>query len=213
MQRIKTLVWAQLFIIYTRYLLGGTFVFASLIKIKGKRFTSDSGAANPIDSAWHFFETMYQSGLYWKFIGIGQLVAGCLLMTQRYAKLGALAYFTIIANIFVITLSYDFAYTPVVTGLMLLANLCLILWDWDQLKVLFNLPATVDYSLRLEKDQLWEITGISLFFFTFFYRLFVVRYNLFFWLLICAAIGTTGLIIGLYRERKRQPRKVLSVTR
>ncbi|MDW3196380.1 MAG: hypothetical protein R8G66_28660 [Cytophagales bacterium] len=213
MQRIKTFVWAQVLIIYTRYLLGGAFVFASLIKIKGKRFTSESGAANPIDSAWHFFETMYQSGLYWKFIGIGQLVAGFLLMTQRYAKLGALAYFTIIANIFVITLSYDFAYTPVVTGLMLFANVCLITWDWDQFKVLFNLPMTLDHSFRLEKDQLWEVTGISMFFFTFLYRLFVDRYDLLFWLLICVAIGFTALIIGLYRERKRKLKEVLSVAR
>lgn len=65
MTKIKEKIWAQIFIIYTRYLIGGAFVFASLIKIKGNRFTSDSGAANPIDSAWHFFETLYESGLYW----------------------------------------------------------------------------------------------------------------------------------------------------
>lgn len=213
MQRIKTFVWAQIFIIYTRYLLGGTFVFASLIKIKGKRFTSDSGAANPIDSAWHFFETMYQSGLYWKFIGIGQLVAGFLLMTQRYAKLGALAYFAIIANIFVITLSYDFAYTPVVTGLMLFTNICLIIWDWDQIKVLFNFLPGSDQGFRLEKDHIWEITGVSIFFFTFIYRLIIDQYNIFFWFLTCFCLGLSGLIIGLYRERKRKPKEVLSVAR
>ncbi len=126
MNKLKNKIWAQIFIIYTRYLIGGAFVFASLIKIKGTRFTTESGEFNPINSAWHFFETMYQSGLYWRFIGVGQLIAGFLLMTQRYAKLGALVNLPIILNIFIITLSYYFAFTPVITGLMLLANLALI---------------------------------------------------------------------------------------
>ena len=121
MTKLKNFFWTQIIIIYTRYLLGGAFVFASIIKIKGLRFTSDSGADSPIHSAWHFFETMYESGLYWKFIGIVQLIAGCLLMTQKYSKLGAVINFPIILNIFIITLSYDFNYTPLVTGMMLLA--------------------------------------------------------------------------------------------
>lgn len=85
MEAIKRKILPQIIIIYTRYLIGGTFVFASLIKIKGTRFTSVSGESNPINSAWHFFETMYQSGLYWKFIGVCQLLAGFLLMTQRFS--------------------------------------------------------------------------------------------------------------------------------
>jgi len=35
MNKIKERVLPQIFIIYTRYLIGGAFVFASLIKIKG----------------------------------------------------------------------------------------------------------------------------------------------------------------------------------
>jgi len=54
-QKIKNSVWAQVFAIYTRYLLGGAFVFASLIKIEGKRFTSVSGEAEPLNSALHLF--------------------------------------------------------------------------------------------------------------------------------------------------------------
>ena len=111
MNNLKKKLWSQIFIIYTRYLIGSAFVFASLVKISGKRFTAESGAANAIDSAWHFFETMYASGLYWKFIGWAQLLSGLLLMTQRFSKLGALLNLPIIGNIFVITLSYYFAYT------------------------------------------------------------------------------------------------------
>ncbi|WP_394747826.1 hypothetical protein [Spongiimicrobium salis] len=204
MKTIKHKIWAQIFIIYTRFLIGGTFVFASVIKIQGNRFTRDSGASNPIDSAWHFFETMYQSGLYWKFIGLGQLVAGLLLMTQRYAKLGAIVNFPIILNIFIITLSYYFAYTPVVTGLMLLANILLLLWDWNEIKILFNLTPTMDEGNRLEKDKLWQITGLLLFSFTFVYRWFVLEYNIVLWGGTCLFIGLSALIMGFYRERKRK---------
>ena len=62
-QALKHSLLLQLAIIYTRYLVGGAFVFASLIKIKGHRFTqiADDGGGH---SVGHFFEMMYQSGLY-----------------------------------------------------------------------------------------------------------------------------------------------------
>lgn len=204
MRNVKTYLWAQLFIIYTRYLIGGAFVFASLIKIKGKRFTSDSGEYNPIDSAWHFFETMYQSGLYWKFIGFGQLLAGFFLMTQRYSKLGALMFLPIILNIFIITLSYYFAFTPVITGSMLMANLLLIYWEWDVFKVLVNQTPNIDSAKGLEKDGFWQVVGLILFLYTFLYRLFVDQYRIEYWVLICFSVGIVGIFIGLKRERNRR---------
>jgi hypothetical protein len=204
MDKIKKHVWAQIFIIYTRYAIGGAFVFASLIKIKGNRFTSESGEFYPIDNAWHFFETMYQSGLYWKFIGIGQLLAGFLLMTQKYSKLGAIINLPIILNIFIITLSYYFAFTPVITGLVLIANILLIIWDWNELKILFNISPFIDISVRLERDVIWQIIGLILFFFTFIYRILIDNYDGLFWFVICFTIALFGLIIGLSREKKRK---------
>ena len=201
-RNLKKSIWAQIFVIYTRYLIGGTFVFASLIKIKGMRFTSESGEDNPIDSAWHLFETLYASGLYWQFIGVCQLIAGLLLMTQRYAKLGAVVFFPIILNIFVITLSYYFAYTPVITGLLLLANIMLLLWDWDQLKVLLNFRSELTSARRIEDDWVWSLTGLLLFAFTFGYRLLVDRYDLFLWLMISTSIGLIAFFVGLYRHRR-----------
>jgi hypothetical protein len=204
LQKLKEVVWLQVFIIYTRYLIGGAFVFASMIKIKGNRFTSVSGAENPINSAWHFFETMYQSGLYWQFLGIGQFVAGGLLMTQYYAKLGAVTFFPIILNVFVITISYYFAYTPVITGGMLLATTLLLVWEWDTLKVLFNLPLDLPIKKRLESDSVWMITGVVMFLFTAAYRIFINRYNIFIWGGICILIGIIGLVVGLKRNNKRK---------
>nr|KAB8152997.1 hypothetical protein EZY14_011465 [Kordia sp. TARA_039_SRF] len=205
LKKWKQKIWLQIFVIYTRYLIGGTFVFASLIKIKGTRFTSESGADNPINSSWHLFETLYESGLYWRFIGVAQLTAGFLLMTQRYAKLGAIVNLPIILNIFIITLSYYFAFTPVITGAMLFANFALLAWDWNELKVLFNQKPTCSEKVRLENDKIWELTGLILFLFTFGYRAFVNKYDIFFWFGGSVLIGLIGLIIGLKRRKKSQP--------
>ncbi len=196
MNKLKQNFWVNIFIIYTRYLIGGAFVFSSIVKLEGNRFTAKSGANEPINSSFHFFETMYQSGIYWQFIGLGQLVAGALLMTQRFAKLGALVYFPIIVNIFMITFSYSFGNTTIITSLMLLANVSLLFWDWDELKTLINLPYKAQNPLRIERYKIWEITGLALFAFTFFFRLLVEIYNPIIWFLGCLLIGVAGLIVG-----------------
>jgi len=200
MRRLKDKIWLQLIVIYTRYLIGGAFVFASIIKIKGQRFTSKSGAAEPINSAFHFFETMYASGLYWIFLGLGQLLAGFLLMTQRYSKLGDLGNLPIILNVFVITISYSFGLTPIIVALMLLANIGLIVWEWDELKSLIILPF-LRKAKTIENYPIWEITGYFLFAFTFVYRILIDQYDSFFWMLICFLIGIAGLIFGLKQIR------------
>lgn len=199
MEKLKNNKWLQLAVVYTRYAIGGAFVYASLIKIKGQRFTTESGALNPIDSAWHLFETLYQSGLYWKFIGVAQLLTGFLLMTQRYAKLGAVLYLPVIANVFVITISYYFANTPVITGSILFANILLIVWDWNELKVLVNQKPLYDISKRLEKEKIWEVIGLILFMFTFVLKSF--QDNLILWGGVCFLIGLFGLVIALFKRK------------
>ncbi len=201
MRTLKQKIIIQLFVIYLRYLIGGAFVFAAIVKIKGERFTTLDGTNSPLNSPFHLFETLYQSGLYWKFLGVGQVVAGFLLMTQRYAKLGALMFLPIISNIFVITVSYDFKGTPVITGLMLLANILLVLWDWDELKILFNLTPLPENKNTWMNDKVWEITGLALFLFDASYRFFTSGYNIFLWFGICCLIALTGLMLGLKRKK------------
>ena len=205
---MKNKLFPQLFIIYLRYLIGFAFVFASIVKIQGLRFTTDSGAENPINTAWHFFETMYQSGLYWKFLGLSQLLAGLILMTQKYAKLGALLFLPIIANVFVITISYDFRGTPVITGLMLLANFILIAWDWDTLKILVNKKPSFQSKLRVENDSLWTILGILFFVLTIAAKMFASTTTLLPIALSFVIIGITGLVIGVKKHRKLQRGKL-----
>lgn len=204
---LKHTVWVQLFIIYTRYLIGGAFVFACVIKIKGLRFTAESGADAPIHSPFHLFETLYQTGLYWNFIGYMQLLAGFLLMTQRYAKLGALINFPIICNVFMITLSLDFNDTVYITGLMLAANILLLFWHANEFKILINLNPVAEPVSVLESLKTWEWTGLLIFLFTFLYRLRYDRYDIILWFFVSCLIGLAGLIIGLWQYNKAKAAK------
>lgn len=198
---MKNNTYAQIFVIYLRYLLGFAFVFASIVKIQGLRFTSVSGAENPINSAWHYFETMYQSGIYWRFIGIGQFIAGALLLTQRYTKLGAILYLPIITNIFFVTISYYFAFTPVITGLMLLSTLFLIYWDWDTFKLFFNKTPTLETKKRLEHDKIWQIAGFLFLILTPIPKLFNYPKVDFLVFLLLFFIGIITLFLG-FKKRK-----------
>jgi hypothetical protein len=198
----KQKLWLQLAVIYTRYVLGGAFVFASVVKIKGERFTMVPGAGSPFHSPQHLFETLYQSGLYWEFLGLAQLLAGLLLMTQRYALLGALLFLPIVANIYVITISYDFGYTSVITGAMLATTLALLLWDWPRLRVLFNQPVLPLPALPMYERPWWQAVGLVLFCFTAGYRAVVAYYNPVLWFGVCALIGVGGLLAAWVRPRQ-----------
>ena len=150
------------FIILTRYLIGFAFIPSGLKKIMGERFTQIS-IENPIG---FFFEGLYQSGFYWNFIGWAQVIAALLLMTQRFATLGAICFFFIVSNIWVITISLHFSGTWLITTLMLLAVIMLLVWDYHKLKYIFyrenysekqlpeNYPAT---------SKIWIATGFILF--------------------------------------------------
>ncbi len=113
----------------TRLLLALGFLPTGLIKVLGHRFTS-LGVETTVG---FFFEAMYQTGFYWRFIGATQMLAALLLLWPRTALLGALLFAPIIVNIHVITSSVGFVGTPVVTGLMLLAVTYLLVWDAHRL--------------------------------------------------------------------------------
>jgi hypothetical protein len=196
----KQKLWLQLAVIYTRYLLGGAFVFASLIKIKGHRFALMPAIDAPVHSPERLFEALYQSGLYWQCLGFAQLVAGLLLLTQRYTLLGALLFLPIIANVYVITISYDFGYTSVITGAMLLATVGLL--AWHRLRVVVNQPALA-IAAASQPAKLWEIIGTLLFLFTAGYRTLTDRYNFLLWVGTCTGIGVAGLAIYWKRRCTR----------
>lgn len=96
----------QFVTILIRYVLGASFVHVSIFKIQGERFMPEPSKNESMKSLSYFFETMYQTDIYWHFIGWGQLIAGFLLMSQIFSTIGAVAFFTIMLNIFIITISF-----------------------------------------------------------------------------------------------------------
>ena len=122
--------WLRWFTVLVRVSLAVGFLPSGLTKVLGNRFTL-LGTDNPIG---FFFEALYQSGFYWTFIGMGQLLAAGLLLIPRTATLGALVYFPLILNIFVITVAMQFRGTPLITGAMLIACIYLLCWDHHKLK-------------------------------------------------------------------------------
>ncbi len=132
--RVRASRVLRAFTLFTRVVLALAFVPSGLTKVLGNRFTR-LGVDDPVG---FFFEALYRTGFYWNFLGLCQLAAALLLLVPRTSTLGALLYFPIALNIFVLTVSMRFTGTPFVTGLMLLANIYLLCWDYDRLKCLFK---------------------------------------------------------------------------
>lgn len=162
--RLKVLKRFQIFTILVRYLLGAAFVWASILKIKGIRFAPEPGENIPIDSLSHFLEALYSFGFYWHFIGWGQLIAGFLLMSQAFSTLGAVVYFPIMLNVFIITIYFQSPEILTITSLMLLANIYLLFWDWNRLKfiVLDNPGGYVDQATQFSRQKIWAYIGVLL---------------------------------------------------
>ena len=161
--KIRTKVWLSKIVFLLRYLIGFAFIPSGMKKLLGLRFTQIP-ETNPIG---HFFEAMYQTGLYWNFLGAGQLLAALLLMTQRFATLGAVIFSFIVINIFVITVSLPFVGTWIITSGLLVASTCLLLWDYNKLKFIFvsdNFSHKAETNRQLPTHStVWVITGFILY--------------------------------------------------
>jgi uncharacterized membrane protein YphA (DoxX/SURF4 family) len=128
--------WLRAFAWFNRLVLALAFTPAGLTKLMGHRFTS-LAIDTPVG---FFFEALYRTGFYWRFLGAAQLVAAVLLLLPRTHPLGAVLYFPIALNVFLITLSMHFQGTPFVTGAMLLASTYLMCWHYDAWKGLLFPP-------------------------------------------------------------------------
>lgn len=202
---LRKYFWVKLGVIYLRYLMGFAFVFTSPVKITGHRFTT-----LPTDQpVGYFFEALYQTGAYWRFLGICQFVAGALLMTQRFSTVGAIAFFGVILNVFVITLSIDFGIgTPIITGLMLAGTVFLLLWDYRKLKILFlpddkvNLASTPGDPFM--NDPVWSITGVVFILCTVGIQVIDPSGHLLIWAVLMVITGAVAGVTGLLRDRARR---------
>jgi hypothetical protein len=135
---------------FTRVILSVGFFAPGMHKLMGIPFTTIP-LDNPIGA---FFNALYETGFYYRFLGAAQVLAAILVLFRRTSTLGALMFFGITLNVFIITISVPFGSgTPVVTGLMFLASLYLVCWDFDKLQPLLALraPDASDQKVSLEK--------------------------------------------------------------
>jgi hypothetical protein len=130
--------------------LAAGFVPAGVVKVTGERFTG-LPATNPLG---HYFDALFLTRYYYTFIGVGQLAAALLLLIPRTALLGAIVYFPIILNIWVLASATRFNGTRL-TMLMLLANVFLLVWDHDRLKHLLAPRQAVEVPGRTSKFPIW----------------------------------------------------------
>lgn len=143
-------------IIHLRYLVGLAFFPSGMTKLIGHRFTNIS-TESPIG---YFFEALYQSGFYWNFLGLAQITAGVLLLTQRYALLGTLLFAAILTNVWLITLSLSFKGTWIITSLMMIAVIFLLIWDHQKLLPIVSRKKNITIESFPEPDKIWVTAGI-----------------------------------------------------
>jgi uncharacterized membrane protein YphA (DoxX/SURF4 family) len=131
--------WIRYFAVFCRVMLVAGFVPAGLVKVTGERFTS-LPSNHPLG---HYFDALFLTRYYYTFVGVGQLTAALLLLIPRTALLGAILYFPIILNIWVLSSATRFNGTRLTT-LMLLASMFLLVWDYDRLKHVLPLRQAVE---------------------------------------------------------------------
>lgn len=131
--------WFKKFATFCRIALAASFIPAGYVKIMGERFAAGLPSNNPLG---HYFDALHQTGYYYTFIGIVQVIIGILLLIPKTSLLGALMYFPIIINICVLTYATRFEGTRLVT-MMVLASLFLLIWDYDRLRHILSLKQSL----------------------------------------------------------------------
>lgn len=127
--RVRAIPFLARFTLANRLLMLMAFLPTGLVKATGQRFTI-LPVENPVG---FFFEAMYQTGPYWYFIGIMQVLSAVLIVIPATATLGALLFFPIILSIVLVTWGIGFGLTAWITTAMLIAVVYLLCWDADRI--------------------------------------------------------------------------------
>lgn len=80
----------------------------------------------------------YGLGFWVKFVAWSQVGVGLLLLSQRFATIGAIMLLPMLANIFIVTVSLQWQGTPYVNGFLLGLNVFLLAADYHKIKFLFS---------------------------------------------------------------------------
>lgn len=153
----------HLLVANVRILIGFGFLPAGLKKVLGERFT-DAGNVGPFHDFLHAF---WATGPLYRFVGIVQLTAALLLMSQRFAAPGAALLLPVLSVIAVFVWSTAGVPTIATVTLMLCGVVALLLWDHHRWRALFaadgqeGRPAAVVPAADLIDARLWERAGLA----------------------------------------------------
>jgi uncharacterized membrane protein YphA (DoxX/SURF4 family) len=152
----------HLFAAILRIFLGFALLPSGLKKVIGEPFT-DPANVGPFHD---FLDAFYATGFFYPFVGSMQVLTALLLMSQRFALVGALMMLPIITTILVFCWSTGVYPTASVVTLMWFGTVGLVLWDISRWRGIFvqggdSRPKTESHD-RLE-TRLWERCGLAIF--------------------------------------------------
>ncbi len=136
--KARSYKWLYYFYVFLRIFLAYSFIVSGLVKIMGERFAAGLSANHPMGQ---YLTALHNTGFYYTFIGITQVLASILLLIPRTVTLGALLYFPIIVNIFLLSYAVRFEGSSFTSPLMVCACLFLICWNYDKIKFILPLSA------------------------------------------------------------------------
>lgn len=151
--RVKQNRWVLWFSYFNRFALAAGFIPAGFVKIFNERFASGLSMIHPMGT---YLTAFWNTGYYYTFVGVAQVLAAILLLIPRTVTLGALLYFPIILNIFILSYAVRFDGSLLTSPLMTLSCIFLLCWNYDRLKFILpiqdpqpvNLPKPLTYSNR-----------------------------------------------------------------
>ncbi len=156
--------WLQLCVANLRIAIGFAFLPAGLKKLLGQPFTDP----NKVGVFHEFLHAFHAAGGLYHLVGALQVLAALLLMTQRFATLGAVLLFPILVTINALCWSSFGIPTIVVVNLMTLGVAALLVWDFQKWRPLFFsdiLSHTISIAPPKPKIQhpLWVRCGFAIF--------------------------------------------------
>lgn len=148
---VKQNMWLRLFTLFNRIALAIGFFAAGMVKMVGERFASGLSVNHPMGQ---YLEALHHTGYYYTFIGILQVVAALLLLIPRTATLGALVYFPIILNIFILSFAVRFDGSLLSAPIMVWSNLYLLCWDYDKIKFILPFKHRSTLPVQVNKNTI-----------------------------------------------------------
>ncbi|HEX8155499.1 MAG TPA: DoxX family membrane protein [Thermoanaerobaculia bacterium] len=145
--------------ILTRIFLGLIFFTSGMGKLTHGDFP---GLIGPVWLEQRLAE--YGLGMWAVFVAWSQVTVGLLLLSQRFATLGAVMLVPMLANILVITISMEWRGMPYVNAVLLAMNLFLLFVDRHRLKLLLiddDSPRTIALTRRRPTLDLLCLAAIA----------------------------------------------------